>query len=346
VYVDVEGDVLKQLRIGVAGRYENFSDFGGTTNGKLTMRYSPAKPIIFRAAASTGFRAPSLSQAWFSTVSTNFLPNPVTGVIEPFEVGNYPVTSAIAVALGAKPLRPETSHNYSGGVVWQPMSTLELTADFFHIDIKHRIVFSGNFTGPKVQALLAPFGVNGARFFTNAIDTRTNGYDLVTNYQHPLFAGRIDLSAAYSNNKTKIVGTVATPPQLAGLEETLFDRRERRRYECAQPHDNIRLMESYNQGPFLVTARQSRFGDFCSMTINAVDDQIYASRWVSDLDFSYRWSRYVFAVGAENLFDTFPTRNKNRTAEQSGAGGIFPYPNNNPFGVSGRFVYSRISIRF
>jgi len=352
VYVDTEGDVLQQLRIGLAGRYENFSDFGGTTNGKVTLRYSPAKPLIFRAAASTGFRAPSLGQSWFSAVSTNFLPDPVTGIVGPFEVGTFPVSSPIAVALGAKPLRPETSRNYSGGVVWQPMSNLEMTADFFHIDIKHRIVLSGNLNQPQVQAIIAPFGVNTARFFTNAISTRTNGFDLVVNHQRPIFNGRIDLSGAYSRNKTDIVGDIVTPPQLAGLGSIIFDRRETRRVGCGQPVDNIRVLESYGQGGWNVTARESRFGEYCSLTIATSDDQTFPSTWLTDLELSYRWSKYTFAVGAENLFDAFPQRNLrfrgNTTAltEQAGSAGVFTYPINTPFGMNGRFVYTRIGYTF
>jgi len=350
VYVDTEGDVLRQLRIGLAGRYEHFSDFGNTTNGKLTLRYSPAKPLIFRGAASTGFRAPSLSQSWFSTVSTNFLPDPVTKIITPFEVGTYPVSSPIAVALGAKPLRPETSRNYSSGVVYQPMSNLEMTADFFRINIKHRIVFSGNFNQPQVQAILAPFGVNGARFFTNAIDTKTNGYDLVINHQRPIFNGRIDLSGAYSNNRTKIVGLAPTPPQLTGLGAVLFDRREQRTVECAQPRDNTRLMESYSQGGINITARQSRYGEYCSLNTLPKDDQIYPATWLTDLEISYRWARYTFAIGAENLFDAFPAMNLGvgspSSTEQVGSAGVFTYPRNSPFGMNGRFVYSRIDYNF
>ena len=352
IYLDTEGDVLQHLRVGVAGRYENFSDFGSTTNGKVTLRYSPAKPLIFRAAASTGFRAPSLGQSWFSAVSTNFLPDPVTGIVGPFEVGTFPVSSPIAVALGAKPLRPETSRNYSGGVVWQPMSNLEMTADFFHIDIKHRIVLSGNLNQPQVQAIIAPFGVNTARFFTNAISTRTNGFDLVFNHQRPIFNGRIDLSGAYSRNKTDIVGDIVTPPQLAGLGSIIFDRRETRRVGCGQPVDNIRVLESYGQGGWNVTARESRFGEYCSLTIATSDDQTFPSTWLTDLELSYRWSKYTFAVGAENLFDAFPQRNLrfrgNTTAltEQAGGAGVFTYPINTPFGMNGRFVYTRVGYTF
>jgi iron complex outermembrane receptor protein len=350
LYVDTEGDVVQQLRLGLAGRYEHFSDFGSTTNGKVTARYTPIKPLIFRGAASTGFRAPSLSQSWFSSVATNFIRSSVTGNVEPFDVWTAPVSSPIAVALGAKPLEPEKSRNYSAGMVWQPMSNLEATFDFFHIDIKHRIVLSGNFNQAQVQPLLAPFGATGARFFTNSIDTRTNGYDLVVNHQRALFSGHVDLSAAYSSNRTSIVNIAPTPPQLTGLGAVLFDRGEQRRTTCGQPKDNTRLMESYSQGAWNVTARQSRYGEFCSATISLLDDQTYAARWLADLDISYRWSKYTFAIGAENLFDQYPDKNLRAGvpsgSAQVGTAGVFTYPGNSPFGFNGRFVYSRVSYTF
>jgi iron complex outermembrane receptor protein len=350
VYADLEGDVFAQLRVGIAGRYENFSDFGSTTNGKLTVRYSPMQQLIFRGAASTGFRAPSLSQGNFSAISTNFLLNTTTGLLEPFETGTYRVDSAIARALGAQDLKPEKSKNLSAGVVWQPLSNLELTFDYFHIDIEDRIVFSGNFTGARVQALIAPLGATAARFFTNAIDTETNGYDVVGNYQRPLMGGRIDLSAAYSNNETEVVGEVTTPNQLSGLGEVLFDRIERRRVECGQPKDNVRLMQSFNRTGFTVTARESRYGEYCSFTILPADDQIYEAEWIADLELAYKWNNYTFAAGAENLFDNFPDRNLVRNANGAftaqSNNGIFTYPINSPFGMNGRFVYTRIGYSF
>lgn len=345
LYADVEGDVLENLRLGLAARYEDFSDFGDTTNGKVTARYSALRNLIFRGSASTGFRAPSLSQSFFSAVSTNFLRDPKTGELAPFEVGTYPVDSPIARALGATPLRAEESRNFSAGVVYSPLANLELTADFYRIDIDDRIVFSGNFTGPQVLPLIQQFGVTGARFFTNAIDTRTNGFDLVGNYQRGLGGlGRLDLSAAFGYSETDIVGAVTTPPELAGLGEVLFDRIERRRVECGQPHDNIRLMESWNRGPLNVTARQSRYGDFCSFTSVPQDDQIYGAEWLADLEASYRWRAYKFALGVENLFDVLPDRNIPNSAQ--GFNGIFAYPSHSPFGMNGRFVYSSLNYTF
>ena len=352
VYVDLEGDVLSKLRLGVAGRHENFSDFGSTSNWKVTARFSPVQHLIFRGAASTGFRAPALNQGFWSAISTNFLVNPANGLVEPFQVGTFRVNAPIARALGATDLRPEKSKNRSAGVVWQPAGNLELTADYFHIDIDDRIVYSGNFNQASLQPILAPAGIGGVRFLTNAIVTETNGYDLVANHQHGLLGGRIDLSAAYSNNKTKIVRVDATPGPLAAFGATLFDRQEQRRFECGQPRDNIRLMESWNRSGWNVTTRQSRYGEYCSLTLNAVDDQTYEAEWVSDAELSYRWRDYTFAVGAENLFDKFPDRNRlfrpgtTALTQQSGTGGTNSYPINAPFGMNGRFVYTRVTYRF
>jgi len=352
VYADLEGDVHEKFRVGVAGRYENFSDFGSTTNGKITARFSPVKQWIFRASASTGFRAPALNQGYWSAISTNFIPNS-QGVVEAVQVGTFRVNAPISRALGATDLEPETSRNLSAGIVWQPLANLELTADYFHIDIEDRIVYSGNFNQDAIKPILEPFGVGGVRFLTNAIDTETRGYDLVANYQHPLLGGRIDLAAAYSNNKTEVTHVEPTPGPLQAFGQTLFDRQELRRFECGQPRDNIRLLQSWNRSGWGVTARESRYGEYCSLTLNPADDQTYAAEWVADAEVSYKWSQYTFAVGVENLFDNFPDRNflfrpgtTNVLAQQAGAGGTNSYPINAPFGMNGRFVYTRIVYRF
>ena len=234
--------------------------------------------------------------------------------------------------------------------MWQPLNNLELTADFFHIDVDDRIVYTGNFNQPALQPLIQPFGATAARFLTNAINTRTNGYDLVANYQPQFFGGSVDLSAAYSNNKTKIVGVVATPSQLTGFGQVLFDNQERRRFECGQPKDNLRLLQSMSRGGWNVTTRESRYGEFCSLTLLPVDDQTYAARWLADAEISYNWNRYTFAVGAENLFDQYPDRNRffrpgTTTFTQQINNSVNAYPINTPFGMNGRFVYSRLSAR-
>jgi iron complex outermembrane receptor protein len=109
-------------------------------------------------------------------------------------------------------------------------------------------------------------------------------------------------------------------------------------------------MESYSQGPWNLTSRQSRYGDFCSATIAVIDDQVYSAKWLTDLDLSYRFGKYTFGVGAENLFDQFPDKNLRAGtpsgSAQVGGAGVFLYPNNSPFGFNGRFVYTRVGVTF
>lgn len=350
VYLDFEADVLKPLRIGVAGRFEDFSDFGNTSDGKITLRFQPIQPLVFRAAASTGFRAPSLSQANFSSVQTTFLP--VAGVLTPFEVATFRVNSAEARALGATDLKPEESVNYSAGVVIDPIPAVQFSADFWRIDIDDRVTLSANFTGAAIQNLLAPFGgVNGARFFTNTIDTRTDGYDLTGRYNLDLArAGRLDLTAAYSYARTEITRVSPNPAPLAALATQIFDRVVERLTICGQPKDNLRLGADWQKDRIGFLIRASRYGEYCSFLNPAAFDQTFSAEWVTDVEIAYTWKPITFAVGAQNVFDTFPDRNIGPDANLTGPVGaqeaIFTYPRNSPFGMNGRFVYSRISYTF
>ena len=163
------------------GRTERYSDFGGTLDGKITARVQPDPALPRPRLGQSGFRAPSLAQSYFSSTATNFL-NLGQGLV-PVESLTLPVDSAAAQVLGASALKPERSRNVTGGVVVMPVSPLELAVDYYRIAIDDRIVLSGNFTAPPIAQLLAPFGANSARFFTNAIDTRTQGVDATTSYR-------------------------------------------------------------------------------------------------------------------------------------------------------------------
>ncbi|RMF57034.1 MAG: TonB-dependent receptor, partial [Calditrichaeota bacterium] len=141
IYADIETSLLENLMVGVAGRFENYSDFGSTLNGKLTLRYEPVKNYAIRGAVSSGFRAPSLQQSFYSTTATVFIDG------EPFEIRTFPVDDPAARALGSKDLDSETSINVSAGVAFTPITNLAFTADFYHIEINDRITLSENFTG-------------------------------------------------------------------------------------------------------------------------------------------------------------------------------------------------------
>ena len=335
-YVDVEGDLRRWLRLGAAARTERYSDFGGTLDGRITARLQPARAIIVRSSVSTGFRAPSLAQSYFSSTATNFL-NLGQGLV-PVESLTLPVDSAPAQALGAVALKPEQSRHVTAGVVITPMTPLEIAVDYYRIAIDDRIVLSGNFTAAPIAELLAPFGANSARFFTNAIDTRTNGVDVTSSYRITLATGNVLLLAGYNHSSTDIVGAVATPPQLAAYSSVLFDRIERRRIECAQPHDSLRLGAHWTGARFGVDINGLRYGAFCSFTLNPSDDQEYAAKWLTDVQGSYRVGQYRLAIGAQNLFDVFPDRN----STVNSFNGIQTFPSHSPFGMNGRTVYARI----
>ena len=341
-YIDAEGDLNNWVRVGAAGRAEHYDDFGGTIDGKLTGRVQPNQFFLVRAAVSTGFRAPSLGQSFFSSTATNFL-NLGQGLV-PVDSLTLPVDSAPARALGAVPLKPENSRNVSAGVVVTPVSELEVAVDYYHIAIDDRIVLSGNFTAAPIAALLAPFGANSARFFTNAIDTRTNGVDVTASYRVALdAAGDVRLRAGYNNTKTRIVGTVATPSQLAAYSSVLFDHIEQNRIQCAQPNDNLRLGSDWRRKAVGVDLNVARVGSFCSTeSANPADDQTYSAKWLTDVEASYRIAGYMVAVGAENLFNVFPDRN----TTVNSFNGIQTFPRNSPFGFNGRSIYARLGWTF
>jgi iron complex outermembrane recepter protein len=335
-YVDVEGDFVPRVRLGFAGRVEYYSDFGNTTNGKITARLEANKRLVFRSAISTGFRAPALGQEYFNAVSTNF--TLINGVFVPLEVGTYPVSSPQARALGATDLKPEKSRNYSGGLVLNPVDQLDMTADFYRIDIDDRVVLTDNFSGPKITALLAPFAANSARFFSNAIDTSTTGVDFIVNFNRDLHEGGVlRVQTAYNHTSTSVERISATPPQLAGFENTLFGDQSRRLYTCGQPEDNLRLTEDWQKGRIGVVVREGRYGSFCSIE---AADQTFGAKWITDAEVAYRFGKPTVAFGVEDLFNVLPDPNIPATANR----GTRTFPRNAPFGFNGRYLYARLSI--
>jgi len=341
-YVDMEGDLTRRIRVGVAGRAEHYSDFGGTIDGKLTGRIQAARDLIVRGSVSTGFRAPSLGQSFFSSTATNFL-NLGQGLV-PVEAVTLPVASAPALVLGATPLKPEQSRNAAAGIVVTPVKALELAVDYYHIAIDDRIVLSGNFTAPPIVALLAPFGANSARFFTNAINTRTSGVDATASYRVRLSDGSdVALRAAYNNTRTRIDGEIQTPPELAAYSSVLFDHIELNRLQCGQPRDNLRAGGHWQRGMFGIDLDESRYGTFCSFaTQNAADDQQFGAKWLTDVELSLRRRGYRVGIGAQNLFNTFPDRNSTINSFN----GIQTFPMQSPFGFNGRALYARLAWTF
>ncbi|MDI1364567.1 MAG: TonB-dependent receptor, partial [bacterium] len=235
VYLDLESRLTERFTASAAVRYEDYSDFGATTTGKLAARYELADGFAVRGAASTGFRAPALQQQYFTTTSTNFII--INGVSTPVEVGTFPATSAVAKVLGSKPLEAEKSVNYSLGLVFH-RGPFEVTVDAYRININNRIVLSENIQGSAtgtptqqtINNLLLPFNVTAARFFINGVETETQGVDMVARYRLDADeAGVFDLTAAANFNTTDVtkipttntLSSLPTPPTLFGRANVL-----------------------------------------------------------------------------------------------------------------------------
>ncbi len=348
-YVDLEALVIPRVLFGVAGRVEHYNDFGSTTDGKVSARVELAPGVAVRGAVATGFRAPSLGQSFFSATSTNF----INGI--PFDNRTFPVNTGVAQALGAAPLEAEKSENYSFGVALNPVNRLSITADYYQILIDDRIVFTGVFTGTAVQEFLEDRGfpgVAGAKYFTNAIDTRTLGVDVVVNYGVPIGASTtLRMTGGYNHNVNRVLRVSPTPPELSAFQETLFDRVERARIEVGQPRSNFTISGVLNHNDLGFTARTQRFGEATSLG-TATDgslDQTFAAEWVTDLSASYAFAgRLTVTGGVDNVFDVYPDENSLGDAATAGNSnfGIFPYNNVAPFGFNGAFYYGRVGYTF
>ena len=345
-YVDIETTPLARLLLGLAGRTEHYSDFGNTTTGKASGRFEFYPGYAIRGAVQSGFRAPSLQQEFFSATATNFLNINNTGLL-PYEVRTLPATSDVAVALGAVPLKPEKSVNYSVGLALAPLQNLSMTADYYHIKIDDRIVLSGNFGGTQqFKDFLASKGITGvgfARFFTNAIDTKTDGLDVIARYAVDLGnVGITRFTGAANWTKSHVTRISATPPALTSQSSVLFDRIEQGRIEIGQPHRTIHLTLDHTYNLFTGTIHVAQFGPvgFRGSSSNSNLDQTFHAKWVTDVNASYTLLRQLrFTVGANNVFDVYP----DEQIPGNSNSGIFPYSNTlTTFGFNGRFIYARL----
>ncbi|MBA2291165.1 MAG: TonB-dependent receptor [Gemmatimonadales bacterium] len=349
-YVDLEVNPFSALLVGVAARAENYSDFGSKTTGKVTARFEVTPGIAVRGAAATGYRAPSLAQSFFTSTATNF----INGV--PFEIKTFPVSSGAGRLLGATDLKPETAVNLSAGVALSPTPNLSVTIDYYHIAIDDRVVLSGNFTDVTVRNFLAENGfpgVGGGRYFTNAIDTETEGVDVIVGYGASIGkSSNLRVTAGYNANKTKVTRISNTPPALAAFQSVLFDREQQARIEVGQPKNNLNLMGVLSVSKATITLRTQRFGQvtaFNSSPTLAALDQTFGAKWLTDASVAYRvLDQITLSVGVDNIGDVYPDKNSVGNATTAGNSNFatFPYNSVSPFGFSGRYVFGRASVVF
>lgn len=341
-YVDFDIDFTERLNVGLAGRYEDYSLFGSTTNGKLAARFAFSDAVSLRGAVSTGFRAPTPGQQYLQNVSQN--PNLDPDIPRSVDVrAQLPSNSAAAGLFGGTPLRPEESVNFSLGLVLQPLPGLSITVDGYQIDIDDRIGLSTDFELTDGQRLeLAAANVPLAtelthvRFYTNHFDTRTRGVDLVAAWRGGVGPGRLGLTLAGNYNET----------EFRAFDPALFNEPTRVAFLHNLPNVSTQLSADYEVGKWALTGRVRHFGDWTYVSSTSATNPVYEdirAETFFDLIGSFRLSDGVsLTAGVENLFDNYTQHTGLVTERNNGR----LYPRGVPYENEGRQLYARVGIRF
>ena len=352
VYGGVESELNKDIAIDLGGRFENYSDFGRSLIGKIATRAKLGGGFSLRAAASTGFRAPSLQQLWFSNVSTLFLPDS-TGVLQPAQVLTSNNESPVTKAFGIPKLKEERSINLSGGLSFRPRDNFLITVDGYFIRLRDRIVLTSQFTNanPVVADILKPFpGVSQAQFFANAVDTDTRGLDFVIDYSHEVGDGNISLTASANFTTTRVMH-LNLPRSLESrfggntdqLKTFFFGRLATNRLEDSVPHQKGTAGVRYSLKGLSALIRANYYGRVRYRADDGAADEVFGAKVLFDLDIGYQITKNVqFSVGADNLLNTFPDKVQK---DVNSSFGRFVYSRNvSQFGENGGFYYGRLEL--
>lgn len=353
VYADIESDLTKQLLVGAAARYSDYSDFGNASTGKLSARYKFTDNFLLRGSVSNSFRAPALVQTGFRFSTLNFNSDG-TGLQT---ASLLPASDPLARAFGAQPLKPEKSTNLSLGLAWKPARNTSFTLDGYRIKIKDRITRTSDLQSDAATAYLAGIGRNDIQsvaYLANLLDTTTTGLDAVLNHDLSFAGGKLDLNAALNLNKTRIDTVHQSSAALAQIDPslTLLTNESLYRIRNASPKNKLVLSADWQAAQWSVLARATRFGalkDFSYDDEAPVEDGVHVQRfgavWTLDLEAQYKLTKQLtLAVGADNLLDRYPQRV--RETNNATYGGALPYNFINPIGVNGAYFYARARYTF
>jgi len=337
IYADVEGEIANRLLVGIASRFENYSDFGSNFSNKISARLKLTENFAIRGSTSTGFRAPSLHQRYFNNTSTQFISGLPSNTLT---VNNDDPIARQTIGVDA--LRPETSVSYAMGLT-SKIGRFSLTIDAYQIEIKDRIVYSGAFSRALLGFAATDYvGINQVNFFANAANTRTQGVDIVASFKQKVGKGNLLFNAGinFNNNEVTAINSTTLIDSPAKNDPTkspdtqfknlLFDRQQRSRIEVWQPKNKINLSATYNINKFSVSVRVVRFGQVkyvhnldteakkpdgtywnpqFSRDANgqAYIDQTFAPVLITDLVLGYALSKGIqLSIGANNIFDVYP----------------------------------------
>ncbi|WP_410211504.1 TonB-dependent receptor plug domain-containing protein [Aquirhabdus sp.] len=358
LYVDVSGSPIDKLKLDIAGRYENYSDFGSARIGKITGRYDFTPEIAFRSTISNGFRAPTLAEEYYS--ATNVSPTSAFVQLAPNSPG--------AALVGVNGLKAEKSQNYSFGFVFKPIPKATITLDAYQINIRDRIVGSGALYGsggainsPAVTAAILANGnaldptvtQTGINIFSNAVNTRNRGAELVFTYSSDYGDyGRVDWSLAGNYNQVDVTKINQAPSQL--LPQTLLDKVAISDLETASPKSRVNFGALWKVGPWSINLRESFYGassEFGSEDGSAYYETKIKPKIITDLEVSNKVTKSVtVTLGANNLFNQYPNKiSSELLAAQRAAldnAAVTVYPSFSPFGINGGYYYARLNYTF
>lgn len=343
VYADFEASMSERLTADVAVRFEDYSDFGNTLDGKLAAAYRASDAVVLRGSVSSGFRAPSLQQRYFSSTFTDF----ISGV--PTDVVLAPNGGALAAAAGIPALTEETSLGITAGITATLDNGLAMTLDLYRINIDDRIVLSGRFdqSDPTIGATLAALNVGQAQFFVNSVDTRTQGFDLTANRNFEVADGNLGVTFAYTNNRTE-VQKINLPTRFQNrpdLTDVLLSERERLFLEQGSPRSKFVLGFNYDVNKWNTDLKIIHFGKqelgTFSGTAAGVPNAKYNRSTSADVAVTYKFAENLkLAIGAANIFDKFPTRQDDLETDNG-----FIY-DSVQFGLNGTSYFVRLSAKF
>lgn len=330
IYLDLEAKLPSILTLGAAVRGEHFADFGEIATGKLSARADFTRWLALRGTVSTGFRAPSLQQQYFTSTAS------VLSGANIVETGTFPSISTVAASLGGLPLKPEKSFNASAGVVVRA-GGFDLTVDGYLIKVRDQLGLSENITlSPANQAL---YGIQAARFFINGLHTTTKGVDIVGHYRLATDSvGTFDLTAAANINKITVDSFPTSP------SATLFARQRILTIAQGTPGEKAVGTVDWTLGKLGATARVSYYGDVTQPASTAAGDFHTGQHTITDLELRYKvLPQATLAIGANNLFDVYPDAVPAGVLATNG-GVAFPFFS--PFGFNGRFLYARLGVNW
>lgn len=346
MYGDIELFVTESLQFGLASRVEHFSDFGTTFDGKLSTRYKLSDLFAIRGSVNTGFKAPTVGQSNVINVTTAYGENGLE------DQATLPPTDMISMQLGATPLQPEESVNFSVGAVLQASDQFFATIDYFNIRLRDRISTTSAIplTESDINTLIQngrpdAAKYNAAKYFTNDFDTKTQGIDVVVNYQFMFDEWQNNLLFAYNWTDTQVERVTLYPAVIDGrlqLAPNLTEARIRMLEDNLPAHRGSITLEQRLQS-FEFTWRLNYFGSFYEDHLDASAGlDIYGgARFTMDAQFAWQFSKETrLTLGVQNLFNTLPGTN----VFKGEVGAL--YPPTTPGGINGNFFYAGLEYSF